>query len=320
MTIENFLSFWSQHNIGIIEGLIGLIIVFSLLLSYRAFFSKGSGIESSDGHGLDTTQIEKALQKILDNQNQVQGSSHSAKASQAAEDLGMNVDLDGMEKEPLGSNSEEVTQLRVAMNESQKKIETLQLQLQEALQKAAELSEGNDSGAASAGDAKQTEELKNKVSDLESRLAEYEIISEDIADLSRYRDENEQLKKELENIKASGSASSVTSPAAPAAPAAGSDANVAPEPAAVSQPLLSEAEISAMASPPPEAAPAAESSVLDSLIDDELMKEFAAAVEGQKAAGSKIANKMAANKAAAEAAKDADKLMDEFENFVTKKS
>ncbi len=48
------------------------------------------------------------------------------------------------------------------------------------------------------------DELAGKARDLEARLAEYEIISEDIADLSRYREENDQLKKELEALKAGG--------------------------------------------------------------------------------------------------------------------
>jgi hypothetical protein len=46
--------------------------------------------------------------------------------------------------------------------------------------------------------------LEEKIKDLESRLAEYEIISEDIADLSRYKDENVKLKKEIEMLKSNG--------------------------------------------------------------------------------------------------------------------
>jgi hypothetical protein len=39
--------------------------------------------------------------------------------------------------------------------------------------------------------------LKNKIKELEEKLAEYSVIEEDIADLSRFRQENDDLKKKI---------------------------------------------------------------------------------------------------------------------------
>lgn len=294
----------------IIESLIALVIIFSLFLAYRGFFAKDAKAEGSEaGHSLDTSQIEKALQKILENQN------HS-KESHSAEGARMNTDLDALDREASETSSMEIQELRSSLSESHKKIEKLQTQLQEAVQKATELAEAS---AAPAESSKESEEFKNKIRDLEARLSEYEIIAEDIADLSRYRDENEQLKKDLEALKGGGSVVLASAPAesAPASSQAISeskaelelDAMIAEAAKAPSEPI----------SPPPAAAPAVEESASADLVDDDLMKEFAAAVESQKSLG-KVAEKAGDGKeAAVKSASETDQLMDEFENFVGKK-
>ncbi len=313
MTVEKFLSFWSQHNTTIIEGLVALIILFSLFLAYRAFFVKkdiSSSVGEESGQGVATAQLEKTLQKILDNQTQQASKSVRAKAQDPGLGRGME-EAEDLPAKTAGSaattmatagpseSAAEVAQLRLTLNESNQKIEDLQAQLQEALAAAQAATAAEAAGASEAGgnlSQVEREDLTGKLRDLEARLAEYEIISEDIADLSRYRDENEALKKELEALKVSGSAV-VSAPESTAPKAATPD--------------------SAAVVPEPSGGASDESS---NLIDDDLMKEFAAAVEGQKALD-KVAEK--AGDGANESAKNKDEtnqLMDEFENFVTKKS
>ncbi len=325
MTIEKFLSFWSQHNTAIIEGLVALVIFLSLVLAYRSFFAKKSKSEMVEaGQGLDAAQLEKTLQKILENQSQAVAQKPSRAA--APEDLEMDMDLDALEKNSLSSTTEapaqvagespaEVAQLRMSLGESHKKIETLQAQLQEALQAATDAANMNAPADAGGGmSAAEKESFAGKIRDLEARLAEYEIISEDIADLSRYREENDQLKKELEALKAGGGAAAVTPPAA--------EVVSAPEPAPEEPPAV----VEAAAAPVEEPAPVIETPAADvsaggaDLIDDELMKEFAAAVEGQKNL-SKAAEKAGdGSEAAKKSGDETDQLMSEFENFVAKKS
>lgn len=372
MTIEKFLSFWSQHNTAIIESLVALIIIFSLFLAFRSFFAKksqGGEVGADRPATADTAQLEKTLQKILENQTKA----NSAPRAAASEDLGMDLDLSEMVDRPSSSkgasmaqaastpastpdhvlvqdsapaaaaaaaagmameSAAEVSQLRLSLNETHKRVETLQAQLAEAQQKAAE------AGGAGAGmSSKEKEELTGKLRDLEARLTEYEIISEDIADLSKYRDENEKLRAEIEALKAGGGAvSTVTAAAAASAPAAPASESVAKvvseepplesESTEPSQAAAEAVELFSASEPEPPAAapePAADSS---ELIDEDLMAEFAAAVEGQKAAAALEKAAAAAEKTAGEKAggspaqslDDTEKLMNEFENFVSKKS
>ncbi len=327
MTIDKFLSFWDHHNTSIIEGLLGLIILLALFLAFRAFFAKkgSSSISAENGQGIDAAQLEKTLQKILDSQAQAP----AAKSRPATEDLGVDVEMDESPLttkkaqasaasastaagEAAAESAAEVAQLRLSLSENHQKVETLQAQLQEALAAAQAASAGGGAGGGEGGmSSAEKEELNGKLRDLEARLAEYEIISEDIADLSRYRDENEDLRKQLEALKAAPS---------PAASAAQGAAVKEPVPVPAPEPTPESAAPAAevAAEPAPEAP--ADSGGGSDLIDDDLMKEFAAAVEGQRALD-KAAEK--AGDGSEEAAKNGDEtnqLMSEFENFVTKKS
>ncbi|WP_373997847.1 hypothetical protein [Bdellovibrio bacteriovorus] len=327
--MDKFLSFWDHYNTRIIEGLVALVILLSLILAYRSFFAKKSKGDSLDaGNGLDAAQLEKTLQKILENQ---QSGGGRASRSAQGEDLSTDVDLDAMEHASVsdagasdGGSAEsaaEVVQLRSSLNESAKKVEALQAQLKDALQAAeaaaaAPAAAGGAEAEAGGMSAAEKEEMNGKLRDLEARLAEYEIISEDIADLSRYREENDNLKKELEALKAGGA-----QPVA-AAPAAEPVVEAAPEPEpepTPSEPVSVEPPVQADAATPDAPAEPAATGGAD-LIDDELMKEFAAAVEGQKALD-KAADKAGdGSQKAAATGDETDKLMNEFENFVSKKS
>ena len=326
MTIEQFLSYWNQHNTAITQGLVGLIILFSLFLGYRSFFGKKSeGGEVSHGSGVDTAQLEKTLQKILDNQSESRPSK-AARMDEMSVHAEIPADDHGAESftSDKETSSEEVTQLKGNLVESQKKIEALQAQLSEAKAQAQSATGGGAvAAAAPAAGGGNSAEMEAKLRDLESRLAEYEIISEDIADLSRFKEENENLKAEIEALKAGGAAPA-PAPAAesPAAPIPAEPAQAAaPTPEPTPEPPVAAAE--------PEPTPAAEPMVAEQatasaegadLIDDELMKEFAAAVEGQKALD-KVGEKAGDGQTAADKKNDdTDKLMNDFENFVSKKS
>jgi hypothetical protein len=356
VTVDQILLFFSKNNVAIIEGLVAAIILLGLFVGYRGFFGKKDP-ESSLGGGLDTAQLEKTLQKILD----AQGSSH--KTGDEALSAAFKEGAAGH-----GESPEEVQQLKVSLTENIKELEVIRAELQISEKKVAELQAAGASGGAApaaAAPAADTSELDNKIKDLEARLAEYEIISEDIADLSRYKEENEQLKTEIGTLKQGGGAA----PAAPAPVAAAPAPTPEPTPApkvaetaapAESAPELTEQDVDAAlaaaqaeaATPTPEAeaesvindelmkefsaavegqkkesldvaaAPAEEAAPADSVIDDELMKEFAAAVEGQKkesldavAAKAGKGDKEGEGKSAEDS-----ELMNEFENFVNKKS
>lgn len=131
----------------------------------------------------------------------------------------------------------EVTKLKDELIQRGKEVETLKTEL-----------------TSSKGAKVDTSKFEEKITELEGKLAEYEILEDDIADLSLYKEENVRLKQEL--AKVSGGAMPAAAPAAPVAQA------VMEEPAGL-----------AGVEPPP--AP---------LADDELIEEFATAVEKSKEA------------------------------------
>jgi uncharacterized coiled-coil protein SlyX len=126
-------------------------------------------------------------------------------------------------------------------------------------------SEGGNSGEESATISK----LQQKIQDLESRLAEYNVIEDDLANLKRLQQENAQLKAQLSGKEGSTPAASATTRAAPSpaetpAAEAPAPAKSAPAPtplAATSDPVdLSEASAQPTA---PDASASLESSSED---------------------------------------------------------
>ncbi len=322
MTIEKFLSFWNSYNVQIIEGLLAVIVLVSLIQAFRLFLGKKSDHDDGvAGSSLDAAQIEKTLQKILDAQKHSGGAASAATKSEGvshADDMAVHVDLskvDGGHAEAIAAieakSAAQLAQLQQVVDTQKKEVAQLQEQLKTAgsAPTAAPAEGGGPSAAELAASKAERDSLAEKIRDLEARLAEYEIISEDIADLSKFREENDVLKSEIEKLKAGAPAA-----AAPAAPAQAPAPVVAePAPAAPEVSPVAAAEAAAMA-----ADQATDPAASAELIDDELMKEFAAAVEGQKNLSQ--ASEKAATGDEKKQTDETEKLMGEFENFVNKKS
>ena len=134
----------------------------------------------------------------------------------------------------VGSSSEEVSQknaeiqsLSIKLNDKSRQVTDLEKKVQDLIS-----SSGNGSAesemlkqevqslqvklqeaqAAGAGN----EELVAELETLRERLKEYEIIEEDLANLKRLQQENDQLKAELAALKKGGAAPAAPAPAAPA--------------------------------------------------------------------------------------------------------
>ena len=330
MSVEKFLSFWSQNNVLIIECLLAAVILLSLLIAFRSFFGKKH--EASGEHsagGVDTGQLEKTLQKILENQA-AQGMAPAAtkvEASKPVAEAPAAVATAPADNEAAEKALAEVAELKKSLAESKKEVSTLQDKIQEVTA-ASQAPAAPAEAAVSAANAGNTSELMDKIRDLEARLAEYEIISEDIADLSKYREENDTLKKEIDSLRvqAGGAPSQtvVAEASSEAAPAVTAESKL--RDSLAEDPNLATKE-SSLTTPAADEVPTADASVPVSsgsgdVVDDELMKEFAAAVEGQKAGALETAAEKAGDGKAAvkTAVDDTNSLMNDFENFVNKKS
>ncbi|OYZ23302.1 MAG: hypothetical protein B7Y39_05195 [Bdellovibrio sp. 28-41-41] len=313
MNFENFLQFWSAYNRQIIEFVFVSTFVLILFTIYRQFFAKTESVGGGDVHAtpvsIDTSEIEEKLKKILENQG-------AFKAMPADPGMSSKTSTTSTATPSAGVDTQELEKLRDEIKEKEKAIEDLK-------KSAAAAPSGVGAVAAPAD----TKKLDDKIKELEGRLQEYEIISEDIADLSFYKEENARLQKELGSR---GSAPAQMEPAAPA-PVAKVEAAPIVAPAPVVAPI--EPPPVAAAAPAPAETPAPGS--IDSVIDDDILKEFAAAVEGQKSAEKpkKVAAEAPASTPVESAAPptgepaqpvdpqkltESKELMGEFENFIKK--
>lgn len=172
-------------------------------------------------------------------------------------------DLEKQLSEMASGKGGDAESMRKELNEKQAKMRELEAQLAEAKK-------------SSGGDAQLQSQLNvvtTERNELRERLKEYEIIEEDLANLKRLQQENEQLKAELAALKKGGPVAAT--PAAAPIPA--------PTPAPTEPEVDLEAEMAAAIadskkSPPPPAAPSPEEDVPqmdgEQKSAEELLSEF----------------------------------------------
>lgn len=195
MDMVAFLRYVFDHNQQVIAGLVVVILVTAILLFLRAIGQEKPVTSSASGgaSNLDIGAIEAALKKVMAAQS---GSTANSSAGAQSKPSGA---------ETGGSTAERDTKIQ----ELAREIDRL----------TTELASKSDSpfGTAKAGvDPAKMAELQSKIDELEGKLFEYEIIEDDIADLSKFKEENAELRSELELLRKS-TAPQTESSAAPVA-------------------------------------------------------------------------------------------------------
>lgn len=124
-------------------------------------------------------------------------------------------------------------------------------------------------------------EYLKKIKDLEGKLAEYEILEDDIADLSLYKEENFRLKAEVERLSQGGSMTTAPAPAGAAAPTPVPpvpDPAPAPATPADNGDFVEQfADVVEKSKTPPPAEPTP-AGAADDVAGDDLLTEFAASI------------------------------------------
>lgn len=208
MSLDKIIDFWIHHNEAIIQWTIVTIFLLVAVMIYFLIRKPDSELGSSSGELHD---IESSLKKLLEQAQWVQAQPHVQKKSESSatdedslpelDEALKEAEADGQTGGTGGSPSAEASaQLQKELTAKVEEIEQLQRQVAEL--KTQPPVEGG--GGGSGGDPEAMKELQGKVEKLEAQLQEYEIIEDDIADLSHYKDENARLKKELESLKAGG--------------------------------------------------------------------------------------------------------------------
>ncbi|MEO5971620.1 MAG: hypothetical protein ABIQ95_16975 [Bdellovibrionia bacterium] len=134
--------------------------------------------------------------------------------------------------------------------------------------------------AVGAPDSAEYNSLKDKVNHLETRLAEYSIIEDDLANLKRIQQENAELRATL--MGRNGGAMPASVPQAAPAATPEPKAAVVPEPSAAGVPAGDAAPKAAPAEAAPKKAPApaAEPARATDMGEDDLIKEFEKMLQG----------------------------------------
>lgn len=170
---------------------ITLLLIVTVLMLVRSVMEDRQAEKKSDrGGDLDTKTLnialEGAMKKVLADKS-IQGAlmSSGAGASSETDD---------------GQSLAEAQELKKALHEKEARIAALMTDI-ESLKAAAESAQPTADGGVSVPGV-DIRALQIKLADLQAKLAEYEIIEDDIADLSMYKEENKKLKAELATLKA----------------------------------------------------------------------------------------------------------------------
>ncbi len=297
VNLDHFLDFWSRYNQTIIQALIVVTLILIVALVFITLFGSKNEESTSAAMGL-SPELEKSLQKMLENQTKAAVFDFSK-----TQENGAPSSIAAQPGAPSAEVLAQVEKLKVEMAVREKKIQDLNVQLSEAVSQSSNVSKADTSG------------LEARIKELEARLAEYDIISEDIADLSRYKDENDKIKAELASLKgtAAAPASAPVTAAVISEPVVAAEAQISAQPVpppATTAPVMTAPELQVVVSEVSTASAELDPAV-SAAIDDDLMKEFAAAVEGQKAASQAASVPPPSS--------DNEDLMGQFESFVQKK-
>lgn len=243
-------------------------------------------------HQIPASVVKNYLDSIISNSNALKSSLFRGGGLELGEGIPSvlptsdlprgNVSMGGASTEELNQKNAEIARLKATVSEKDKTIEELERMLaaardangggisdeeanimkgeisslQEKLQKAqADLEAAQAGGGGGGADSAELDAVTKERDELKERLQEYEVIEEDLANIKKFQQENEQLKKTIEQLQAGGAAPAAE-PAAEPEPAPEPEAPAEPEPAPVEEPPADEpaAEEPAAEAPAPEAA------------------------------------------------------------------
>jgi hypothetical protein len=240
--ILHFIPAQIEKIIGILAALFILTTIWLLIRSLKDPAKNDSG---------DASAVEDALRRVLSQTTLTTRSSSLddlAKAGNSSGSMG-------------GSSTEKDQQIA----ELKSALEQAQILLSQDA--------GGGGASAGTGTTEADPQVLAQLNELKARLAEYEIIEDDIADLALYREENARLKAELDNLKVSASTEIATSEAGMSEALA-----AAVEPTlSMSEPTAEMAEPAAELVAPIEAPPVDEPAVealIDPLDPDKLIEEM----------------------------------------------
>jgi hypothetical protein len=244
----------------------------TLLVIYLLNSLKDDGIAGEAVSSGSLQNIEEALKKVLEGARFSAGATADSPATTSGLTSGTTETVGARTDRPVMNviDNEELNRLKVQAVDRESKLIELETALAKVLKQSAEK-----------GSEESLKSLNMQVKDLEAKLAEYEIIEDDIANLTTYKEENNRLKDELARLKNTGSAIDLSEVAvATTEPEIAVDEQLMAEfEAAVEEQKKSAAATAMSVGPSVGTGPGSSQSTPPTAIDDALMKEFADAVK-----------------------------------------
>lgn len=235
MDFKSSLKFIAENYVLVTGSTLALFFATSMVLLIRSIGKKD---EAQAAPALDVKEIEDAMQRVLA-ANPVPVAAAPAPAVVDAETVEEKTETETEPAAEVNQNLELIEAYKNKVNELEGRIEQLTRDLEQARSSA----RSRDENSVSKEDY---DALQEKITELQARLAEYEIIEDDIADLSMYKEENARLKAEIARLKGGE-------------PSAQAETSEPPEPQIVR--------------------PAPKPNRFELDVNDQIMKEFATAIE-----------------------------------------
>lgn len=172
---------------------IAIVALVTFLLA-RMIFSKSADNSTSDQiPGDQLMRLEETLKKVVSEHNTASMLNKHGDDTQDKVSLESIEDIDA-EVIPVSEDAADVEAVRLQLKKRDQEVKALKAEI-------AMLQAEQEKTGASEKDQGNSARYAKQVQDLEARLAEYEVIEDEIADLSHYKDENARLQKELEQLK-----------------------------------------------------------------------------------------------------------------------
>lgn len=207
MDLKIVIGFIFSHYVVIFGTTLALFFTVSMILLIRSI-----GRDSAEPLAIDVDAIEGAMKRVLATQPiAIAAGSKLVAAPTSQASLSSDGDISG-----AGEPADMDPAMAALVAERDAKIEALKHEMDEL---RASVATTNPESVDTSPLTSEIDGLKGKVEELQARLAEYEIIEDDIADLSMFKDENRKLKEEVESLKVQLASAPAAPPPASAAPA-----------------------------------------------------------------------------------------------------
>ncbi len=280
-SIRLILTQFTDETMSIVIAI--LVVVFSVLVAYW-YYNRRKFHQLS--HQIPASVVQNYLDSIIANSNALKSSLFRGGGLEVGEGVPAilptsdlptgGISVGGASSEELASKNAEIANLRSMLSQKDATIAELEKMLEAARSSSGggisqeeydivksevtglknQLEEANtaieearaNAGGADGGSSAELEKVTGERDELKERLMEYEIIEEDLANLKKYQQENDSLKKQLAALQG-GEAAPAPAAEAPAAELEPEAAPAAEEAAPVEEAPAPAPEVSAEENP-----------------------------------------------------------------------